>query len=157
MPLALAPLVLVAMNIVYALGAYPAGKLSDRVSARAILAVGMICLMLADLALAILDGIGGAFVGIALWGAHMALTQGLFAKLIADNAAPELRGSAYGLFNLATGLTMLFASVIAGVVWDRFGADATFLVGGTFALLAIVLLFVQRGPTAGMKELPGEQ
>lgn len=157
LPLALAPLVLVAMNIIYAVGAYPAGKLSDRVSARAILTAGMICLILADLALAILDGIGGAFVGIALWGAHMALTQGMFAKLIADNAAPELRGSAYGLFNLATGVTMLFASVIAGVIWDRFGADATFLVGGAFALLAMVLLFVRRGPSASLQNLPGEQ
>ncbi|PJG45701.1 MFS transporter [Sphingobium sp. LB126] len=147
LPLALAPLVLVAMNIIYALGAYPAGKLSDRVSARAILAAGMICLIFADLALALLRGIGGAFVGIAMWGAHMALTQGLFAKLVADNAAPELRGSAYGLFNLATGLTMLFASVIAGVVWDRFGADATFLVSGAFALVAMLLLFVRRVPS----------
>lgn len=77
----------------------------------------------------------------------MALTQGLFAKLVADNAAPELRGSAYGLFNLATGLTMLFASVIAGLVWDRFGADATFLVGAAFALVAMVLLFIRRVPS----------
>lgn len=157
LPLALAPLVLVAMNIVYALGAYPAGKLSDRVSARAILAAGMICLILADLALAMLHGIGGAFVGIGLWGAHMALTQGLFAKLVADNAAPELRGSAYGLFNLATGLTMLFASVIAGLAWDRFGADATFLVGGAFALAAMVLLFVRRVPKVRAQELSSEQ
>ncbi len=143
LPLALAPLVLVAMNIVYALGAYPAGKLSDRVSARAILAAGMICLILADLALATMHGLGGTFLGIALWGGHMALTQGLFAKLVADNAPSELRGSAYGLFNLTIGLTTLFASVIAGVVWDRFGADATFLVGGTFTLLAMVLLMLR--------------
>lgn len=148
LPLALAPLVLVVMNIVYALGAYPAGRLSDRVSARAILAAGMICLIFADLALATLPGVAGAFAGIALWGAHMALTQGLFVKLVADNAAPELRGSAYGLFNLATGLTMLFASVIAGVVWDRVGADATFLVGGAFALAAMVTLVVRRVPKA---------
>lgn len=141
LPLALAPLVLVVMNIVYALGAYPAGRWSDRAPARIILAAGMFCLILSDLALAVLPGIAGAFAGIALWGAHMALTQGLFAKLVADNAAPDLRGSAYGLFNLSTGCTMLFASIIAGVVWDRVGADATFIVGAGFALLATVLLF----------------
>jgi MFS family permease len=132
LPLALAPLVLVVMNLVYAAGAYPAGKLSDRVSARTLLGAGMICLILADLALALVSGIAGACVGIALWGAHMALTQGLLAKLVADNAPLDLRGSAYGLFNLAAGVALLFASVIAGLVWDRFGADATFLVGAGF-------------------------
>lgn len=142
LPLALAPLVLVAMNVVYALGAYPAGILSDRVNGRVLLGAGMIGLILADLALALLPGVGGAFVGIALWGCHMALTQGLLAKLVADNAPSHLRGSAYGLFNLATGLTLLIASVVAGLVWDGFGASATFLVGAGFSLVALVLLSV---------------
>ena len=142
LPLALAPLVLVAMNVVYALGAYPAGVLSDRVSGRALLGVGMTCLILADLALALLPGVGGAFVGIALWGGHMALTQGLLAKMVADTSPPHLRGSAYGLFNLATGVTLLVASVVAGLVWDGFGASTTFLVGAGFSLVALLLLFV---------------
>lgn len=146
LPSALAPLVLVVMNLVYALGAYPAGKLSDRVPARTLLAAGMICLALADLTLALLPGIAGSFAGIALWGARMALTQGLLAKLVADHSPSDLRGSAYGLFNLATGITLLLAGVIAGLVWDRVGADATFLVGAGFSLTAVLLLYALLRP-----------
>lgn len=142
LPLALAPLVLVAMNLVYALGAYPAGRLSDRVPARSLVAVGMGCLILADLTLALMPGIAATFIGIALWGAHMALTQGLFAKLVADHSPAELRGSAYGLFNLATGVTLLLASVIAGLLWDAMGANATFLVGAGFASVAVLMLLL---------------
>ncbi len=145
LPLALAPLALVVMNVIYALGAYPAGKLSDRVPARAILATGMICLILADLVLAMAHGMGRAFFGVALWGAHMALTQGLFAKLVADSSIPDLRGSAYG-FNLATGVAMLFASIIAGAMWDGFGANATFFAGGAFAIAAMAMLLIPRVP-----------
>jgi MFS family permease len=139
LPLTLAPLVLVVMNLVYALGAYPAGGLSDRMSARTLLLWGLGCLIAADLSLALVAGLSGAFLGIALWGAHMALTQGLFAKLVADHAPSDLRGSAFGLFNLVTGSALLFASVIAGLLWDRIGSDATFLAGASFAILALVI------------------
>jgi MFS family permease len=142
LPIALAPLVLVAMNLVYAIGAYPAGKLSDRQPPRALLAAGITCLILSDLTLASSSSLAGTFLGIGLWGVHMALTQGLFAKLVADHAAPPLVGSAYGIFNLFTGVTLLFASVIAGLVWDRHGAEATFLLGAAFALSAMLLLFL---------------
>ena len=135
----LAPLVLVVMNAVYALGAYPAGIWSDRVPARRLFALGLLALIAADLALGLLSGLGGAFLGIALWGVHMALTQGLLAKLVTDHAPADLRGSAFGVFNLMTGVAMLFASVIAGLVWDRFGANATFLVGAGFAAVALVI------------------
>ena len=138
--LALTPLVLVVMNLVYALGAYPAGALSDRVQARILFICGLVCLIAADLVLAGLPGLFGAFLGIAFWGAHMALTQGLLTKLVADHAQPELRGSAFGVFNLASGVAMLFASAIAGLVWDRLGPDATFLTGAAFAAIALVLL-----------------
>ncbi len=136
LPLALTPLVLVVMNIVYSLGAYPAGALSDRLPAGSLLLSGLVALIGADLALALLPGLGGAFLGIALWGLHMALTQGLFAKLVAEHAPETLRGSAFGLFNLVTGVALLFASVVAGLVWDRFGSAATFLAGAGFAVLA---------------------
>ena len=150
LPLALTPLVLVAMNAVYMLAAYPLGSLSDRVSAKSMLIGGLIVLIAADLALALLPGISGAFVGIALWGAHMAVTQGLFAKLVADRSPPELRGSAYGIFNLVTGLALLAASVIAGVVWDAHGAATTFFVGATCASIALVgLLFAPVGRFRG--------
>jgi MFS family permease len=140
LPLALAPLVLVAMNIVYALGAYPAGWLSDSWPARRLLVAGLIVLIAADMALALLPGLTGAFLGIILWGLHLALTQGLLSKLVADHAPEHLRGSAFGMFNLATGVAMLFASVIAGVMWDQLGADATFLGGAGFAFIALLLI-----------------
>ena len=140
LPLIFAPLVLVVMNVVYALGAYPAGIWSDSVPARRLFVWGLLALIAADLSLARTPGLGGAFLGIALWGVHMALTQGLLAKLVADNAPGDLRGSAFAAFNLMTGVAMLFASVIAGLVWDRFGADATFLVGAGFASLALAVV-----------------
>lgn len=146
LPLAFAPLVLVVMNVVYALGAYPAGALSDRVPAGRLLMAGLAALICADLAVAVLPGLGGAFLGIALWGVHMAMTQGLLTKLVADHAPAQLRGSAFGVFNLATGVSLLFASVIAGALWDRVGSDATFLAGAGFAALAGALVIaMQKG------------
>lgn len=140
LPLALAPLVLVVMNIVYALGAYPAGALSDTLGARALLLSGLAALIAADLSLAFAPGLPGAFLGIALWGAHMALTQGLMAKLVAERAPDALRGSAFGFFNLATGLSLLVASVVAGLLWDHLGSAATFLAGAGFATATGVAL-----------------
>jgi MFS family permease len=140
LPLALTPLVLVAMNLVYAAGAYPAGWLSDSWPAKRLLTLGLLVLIAADVALAVLPGLGAVFLGILLWGLHMALTQGLLSKMVADNAPPALRGSAFGLFNLASGVAMLLASVIAGLVWDQLGADATFLTGAGFAFAALILI-----------------
>ena len=147
LPLMLAPLVLVVMNVVYALGAYPAGIWSDHVPARRLFGWGLLALIAADLSLGLLPGLGGAFLGIGLWGVHMALSQGLLAKLVADYAPAELRGSAFGVFNLMTGAAMLFASVIAGLVWDRLGADATFLVGAGFAFSAFAIVLNLRNPS----------
>ncbi len=145
LPLALTPLVLVVMNLVYAAGAYPAGHFADRMPPVRLLGGGIICLIAADLVLAMAPGLVGVTLGLILWGAHMALTQGLLAKLVADHAPAHLRGSAYGMFNLATGIALLFASVIAGLLWDRFGADATFFAGAGFATVA--LLLASRYPT----------
>jgi len=144
LPLTYAPTVLVVMNVVYALGAYPAGIASDRVSARILVGWGLACLILADLVLALASGLAAAFAGIALWGLHMALTQGLLAKLVADRAPPELRGSAFGMFNLATGVAMLISSALAGLLWDRFGASSTFFAGAGFATLALIGLALKR-------------
>lgn len=140
LPLTLAPLVLVVMNVVYALGAYPAGALSDALNARGLLLLGLAALIAADLLLALVPGLAGAFVGIALWGAHMALTQGLLTKLVADRAPETLRGSAFGIFNLATGLGLLASSVLAGLLWDGFGPAAAFLASAGFAAAACVML-----------------
>lgn len=140
LPLALAPLVLVVMNIVYALGAYPAGALSDTFSTSRLLFLGACTLVAADLLLAFSDGLVATFLGIALWGVHLALTQGLFAKLVARYAPAALRGSAFGLFNLVTGVALLFASVVAGLLWEYVGPVATFLVGASFATVAGLML-----------------
>jgi len=145
LPLWLAPLVLVVMNLTYAAGAYPAGILSDRLDARALLLSGIACLVLADLLLAFTAGLAAAFGGICLWGLHMALTQGLFAKLVADKASPRLRGTAFGLFNLATGFSLLAASVVAGLLWDGFGPGATFGAGALLGAAAGLMLLGWRG------------
>ena len=99
---------------------------------------GLVCLILAVFVLALVSGLAGAFAGIAFWGLHMALTQGLMAKLVADRAPPELRGSAFGMFNLAAGVAMLISSALAGLLWDRFSASSTFLAGAGFATFALI-------------------
>jgi MFS family permease len=144
LPLALAPLVLVAMNLVYSAGAYPAGALSDAAPARRLLLWGLVLLVAADAALALGSNLVIVFLGIGLWGGHMAMTQGLLARLVADAAPDDLRASAFGLFNLATGLAMLAASLIAGLLWQFVGPAATFAVGGLFAFAAVLVLLVAR-------------
>ena len=140
----LVPLVLVLMNAVYAFAAYPAGVLSDHINRITVLGIGFGFLVVADLVLAFTSGIAGVAVGVALWGLHMGLTQGLLATLIADTATPELRGTAYGIFNLLVGLALLVASVLAGVLWDIVGSRATFLTGAAFTLLALAGLTATR-------------
>jgi MFS family permease len=132
------PAVLVLMNITYALSAYPAGVLSDRINRTALLALGLILLAGADVTLALLPDLAGLALGVVLWGLHMGLTQGLLSALVADTAPSALRGTAFGYFNLFTGLAMLAASVIAGALWDAYGPVGTFLAGLGFALAALV-------------------
>lgn len=140
LPLMLSPLVLVAMNIVYSLGAYPAGVLADACGPRQPLLAGLACLVGADVLLALGSGLIATFSGIALWGIHLALTQGLMSQLVATRAPEALRASAFGLFNLATGLTMLAASALAGLLWDVVDPSATFAAGGAFAIAAALLV-----------------
>ncbi|HEX8622978.1 MAG TPA: MFS transporter [Allosphingosinicella sp.] len=142
----LAPTVLVVMNLVYSASAYPAGIASDRIGTRGLLLGSLAVLAAADLLLAFVPGLVAAFAAIALWGLHMGLSQGLLSRLVADRSPPPLRGSAFGLFNLATGLAMLAASVTAGLLWDDFGPSATFLAGAAFAAAAaLALLAAGRG------------
>jgi MFS family permease len=137
----LVPLVLVVMSLVYTLAAYPAGKWSDQGGRRPLLVAGMLVLAVADVVLALAGGLVGLFAGIALWGLHMGLTQGLFAAYIADLAPGELRGTAFGVFNLATGFVLLLASALSGFVWDAFSPAATFWMGGALALVGAAALF----------------
>jgi MFS family permease len=136
-PLALVPLVMVAMNLVYACSAYPFGKLSDGMRHGKLLAAGLVVLVAADLALAAGTGWPCLLLGVMLWGVHMGMTQGLLAAMVADTAPADLRGTAFGVFNLVSGLAMLLASVVAGLLWDQVGAAATFLAGAAFAVLAL--------------------
>lgn len=149
MAVSLVPLVMVAMNIVYALSAYPFGKLSDTMSHGTLLASGLVVLIAADAVLATASGWPALLVGVALWGLHMGMTQGLLAAMVADTAPDDLRGTAFGLFNLVSGVAMLLASVIAGLLWERLGSQTTFAAGGAFAVLALLgLIARQRAVTA---------
>jgi MFS family permease len=139
------PAVLVVMNLVYSVAAYPAGAWSDRVGRTRLLVAGLVVLVAADLTLAFVPGLWGVGAGVVLWGLHMAFTQGLLATLVADTAPADLRGTAFGFFNLVTGVALLAASVVAGLLWDQLGSSATFLAGAGFALVALVGLVALRG------------
>ena len=140
MRLAFIPLVMMLMSIVYAASAYPLGKLSDSISHLKLLVWGLIILVAADLVLAYSTHWSMVLIGVSLWGLHMGMTQGLLATMIADTAPADLRGTAYGLFNLMCGIAMLIASVVAGLVWDQFGADYTFYAGAVFCIFALMLI-----------------
>lgn len=151
LPIGLVPLVLVVMNVVYSLSAYPAGALSDRVNRLTMLILGFLVLIASDIVLAFPGNLAGAALGVGLWGLHLGLTQGLLATLVADTAPPELRGTAFGMFNLSTGLALLAASLLAGTLWDFFGPGMTFLAGAGFTALALFGLGLVRwlAPTLG--------
>ena len=143
------PLVLVVMNVAYAASAYPAGVWSDRAGRRVVLLAGVAVLVLADVVLALASTIWLVMVGVFLWGLHMGLTQGLLATMVTDTAPANLRGIAFGAFNLVSGVAMLAASVLAGVLWDRFGPSGTFAAGAMFSLLSLVgFALVGRQPDA---------
>ena len=137
---ALSPLALVLFNLAYLVLAYPAGALSDRMSPRSILIAGMAVLIAADLILAQSTGMAGLAIGILLWGAHMALTQGIFARMIADSAPAHLRATSFGAFWFVTGIATLLASLAAGLLWDRDGSSATFIAGAGAAAIALAML-----------------
>ncbi len=146
LPIAATPLVLIGMNLVYALSAFPFGKLSDSASHVKMLAWGLALLIAADLVLAWSNHWGWIWMGISLWGLHMGITQGLLATMVAEVAPVDLRGTAYGLFNLISGVAMLLASVLAGLLWDSFGAPFTFIASALFSALALAAMMFRRQP-----------
>lgn len=137
---AYAPLVLVLMNVVYAVSAYPLGRLADRMNHRTLLAMGLVVLVVSDLALAQAEGLVSVAAGVALWGLHLGMTQGLLATMVAATAPAHLRGTAFGFFNLVGGIAMLVASVLAGLLWDTLGAAVTFYTGAAFSVIALVMV-----------------
>lgn len=140
----LVPLIMIAMNVAYALTAYPAGQAADRGHQRALLLAGLAILIAADLVLANARTVLAVFAGAALWGVHMGLTQGLLAQLVAAHAPDAQRGTAFGVFNLCTGAMLIVASVMAGLLWDNFGAAATFVVAGGCAVVVAIMVLVYR-------------
>jgi MFS family permease len=146
--LALIPLVFVWMNLIYALTATPAGILSDRMGRVNVLLCGLGALVVADLTLAFVPGLGGVVIGVGLWGLYLGFSQGLLSALVADTAPEDLRGTAFGLFNLVTGVALLVASVLAGWLWYDFGPTATFSAGAVFSGLALLIMVfgIKAGP-----------
>jgi len=146
LPDSYAPLVLVAMNVVYALVSYPIGKLADRMSHAILLGAGLIMLVIADLVLAQAHGLAAVALGAVFWGLHMGMTQGLLATMVADTAPAHLRGTAFGFFNLASGVAMLIASALAGLLWVELGAAVTFYAGAVFSMAALIMLALRKRP-----------
>jgi len=140
-----APVVMVVMNVFYAGAAYPAGAAADRFRPRSLLLIGLALLIAADIVLAAARGAVEVFAGAALWGLHMAFTQGLLSKLVADTVPEQLRGTGFGIFNLVSGVALLLASIIAGALWSGIGPSATFLAGAGFAAIAAIGLLTLRG------------
>lgn len=134
---------MVVMALFYTLSAYPAGWLSDRISRTKLLVVGMGLLILADLVLAQSSSAITMMLGVALWGLHMGFSQGILASLVADKAPGKLKGTAFGIFNLVSGVCMLIASVLAGWLWQSIGSDSTFVVGALLASTALLLLLLK--------------
>lgn len=139
------PVVMVVMSLAYTLSAYPVGKLSDRMSRRTLLAIGLLLLIAADLVLARLSSVAGLLLGVTLWGLHMGFSQGILTTLVADTTPPTLKGTAFGVFNLVSGVCMLLASVIAGWLWEVYGSAMTFTAGAGFAVMALLLLLLLLG------------
>jgi MFS family permease len=145
--IAYVPMIMIVMNIFYSIFAYPAGAAADRLSARILLVFGLAILVVADVILAMAVSPWITFAGAAFWGLHMAFTQGLLSKLVADTAPADLRGTAFGMFNLVSGVALFLASFIAGSLWTAFGASATFIAGASFAILAAMGLLLYRPKT----------
>ncbi len=134
------PIIMVIMNIVYALSAYPFGKLSDKLGPKKILTLGLVVLIIAEIILAYSNSWPIVIIGVVLWGLHMGLTQGLLAAMVAKIAPEDLRGTAFGVFNLICGLTMLIASPLAGLLWVKFGAAFSFYSGAVFCVMALIAI-----------------
>ena len=137
LPIALVPLIMVVMNIVYALAAYPAGVMADRTGRQGVLIAGIAFLIVADIILAMGSTVLPIMLGVVFWGLHMGFTQGLLATLVADTAPADLRGTAFGVFNFVIGIALLIASVVAGALWDMYGPAATFFTGAALTAVAL--------------------
>lgn len=144
LPLQWVPTIIMVLSLVYAASAYPAGLAARHWSRRTLLCWGLLVLLAADLVLATAASSAAVFIGVALWGLHMGLTQGLLAALVADTVTPDRAGTAFGLFNLVTGACLLASSTLAGLLWESLGAAATFYAGASFSVMAVAGLLLYR-------------
>jgi predicted MFS family arabinose efflux permease len=135
---------MVVMSLAYAFSAYPVGIMSDDMNKKRLLAIGLLLLILADLALAQATSISVLMLGVALWGLHMGFSQGILATMVAEATPQDLKVTAYGLFNFITGLLMLFASLTAGWLWESYGSEFTFYCGAVFSFLALSILTIKQ-------------
>ncbi|MCF8468547.1 MAG: MFS transporter, partial [Sneathiella sp.] len=142
LPIGLSPFVLMLMSIVFSLSSYPAGILADRMNRSILLALGFATLIVAELLLANASGYFVVLIAVTFWGIHLGLTQGLLSALVADSAPDHLRGTAFGIYNLTNGISLLFASIVAGVLWQTWGASITFYVGAAFAGMGLLLILI---------------
>lgn len=142
LPVTWVPIVLIVMNVVYAVSAYPFGRLSDNGSRHKLFACGIAFLIIADLILAVASNVWAVFLGATVWGLHMGATQGLLSTMVADTSPADLRGTAFGVFNLVSGIALLAASVIAGSLWTMVGPEMTFYAGAVFSAVALAGLFI---------------
>lgn len=154
LPLSAAPIVLVVLNLIYAIGAYPAGALSDQIGRRPIMMIGLVCLIVADAILAVADTMIMASIGILFWGLHLAFTQGTFSALIADTTPPERQATAFGLFTMVQAFALLFANYQAGLLWDLFGPGTVFTLNG--AIIGLTLLWLYRQPQSSAATQPNQ-
>jgi MFS family permease len=129
----------VVMSVVYSISSYPAGRVSDKWGRKGLFAAGLVCLIGADFVLAWAPTPLMVMAGVALWGLHMGLTQGILSTLVADSAPADLRGTAFGVFALVSGVAALIASVVAGMVWDKSGQAMVFYIGAGFAVVALLM------------------
>lgn len=148
LPVSLVPLVFIVMNVIYTASAYPAGLLSDRYGRRALILAGFVVLILADIVLAAATDVIVVMAGVVLWGLYMGLTQGVLMAMVADHAPADLRGTAFGVFNLVSGVALLLASTIAGILWDQISPAAPFVASAGFATLALGIYAVRELRTA---------
>jgi MFS family permease len=146
--IAMVPVVLVVMNLAYVAVAYPAGVAADRGHRRALLAGGLAALIASNVVMAQTASLAVFFAGVLLWGVHMGLTQGLLSAMVADAAPARLRGTAFGVFHLVSGVAALAASLVAGALWDARGAAWTFYAGAVFTVLALAGLQLVRAEAA---------
>lgn len=134
------PMIIVLMHIAFSLSSYPFGMLADRLNPMRLLALGMVLLALSDLLFAFAANTAVLILGVVLFGMHLGATQGIFSAIVSEVAVSHLRATAFGVFNFFSGIALLVSGLVAGGLWELFGAQYCFAGGVVFAVLTLVLI-----------------